>query len=97
MSYRPLPLGLTISKSKIEGLRLVTTQKIFKNTVLGVIHVRDIRFENNYIRTPLGGFINHSEHPNLDSFLEADLRYIKASRDISANEELTLKYSLYKL
>ena len=70
MSYKPLPHGLTILKSKIDGLGLFATQHISENTVLGVIHVQDSRFENNCIRTPLGGFINHSEDPNLKSFSE---------------------------
>ncbi len=97
MTYRPLPLGLSVSKSNIEGLGLFTDQHISKNTVLGVIHIHDIRFENNCIRTPLGGFINHSEDPNLESFLEKDLKYIKTKREVIPGEELTLKYNLYKL
>ena len=97
MSYKPLPHGLTILKSKIDGLGLFATQHISENTVLGVIHIHDIRFENNCIRTPLGGFINHSEDPNLESFLEKDLKYIKTKREVIPGEELTLKYNLYKL
>ena len=72
MSYRPLPLGLTVSKSTIEGLGLFATQPLPENTVLGIIHVKDARFENDCIRTPLGGFINHSQDPNLQSFLKND-------------------------
>tara|TARA_B110000090_G_scaffold136157_1_gene149811 strand:- start:1268 stop:1561 length:294 start_codon:yes stop_codon:yes gene_type:complete len=97
MSYKPLPHGLTILKSKIDGLGLFATQYILKNTVLGVIHVQDSRFENNYIRTPLGGFINHSEDPNLKSFSETDLKYIKTTKEINTGDELTLKYTLYKI
>ena len=97
MTYRPLQLGLTVSKSNIEGLGLFTDQHIPKNIVLGVIHIHDVRFENNCIRTPLGGFINHSEDPNLESFLEKDWKYIKTIREVISGEELTLKYNLYKL
>jgi len=97
MSYKPLPQGLTILKSKIDGLGLFATQHISENTVLGVIHIKDSRFENNCIRTPLGGFINHSEDPNLKSFSETDLKYIKTTKEINTGDELTLKYTLYKI
>ena len=97
MSYKPLPHGLTILKSKIDGLGLFATQHISENTVLGVIHIQDSRFENNCIRTPLGGFINHSEDPNLKSFSETDLKYIKTTKEINTGDELTLKYTLYKI
>ena len=62
--YRPLSLGLTIKKSPIEGLGLYATQKIRTNVYIGLTHILDERFENNYLRTPLGGFYNHSDNPN---------------------------------
>jgi len=63
--YRPLPDGLTIKNSPIEGLGLFATIDIKKNTFIGVTHVRDEQFENKYIRTPLGGFYNHSNDPTV--------------------------------
>ena len=63
--YRPLPDGLTIKNSPIEGLGLFATIKIKKNTFIGVTHIRDEQFENKYIRTPLGGFYNHSNDPTV--------------------------------
>ena len=63
--YRPLPEGLTIKSSPIEGLGLFATKNIKKNTFIGVTHVRDEQFENKYIRTPLGGFYNHSNEPSV--------------------------------
>ena len=62
--YRPLPKELTIKNSVIEGLGLFATANIKTNTFIGVTHIRDEQFENKYIRTPLGGFINHSDTPN---------------------------------
>ena len=59
--------------------------------------VYDERFKNQFIRTPLGGFINHSEVPNLKAHLNADFRYIKTLRHIKAGEELTLEYNLYNV
>ena len=35
-----------------------------KDTVLGVSHVKLESAEDGYLRTPLGGFINHSENAN---------------------------------
>ena len=46
--YRPLPDGLTIKKSPIEGLGLYATKDIKANTFIGLTHILDERFENNY-------------------------------------------------
>ena len=63
--YRPLPKELTIKNSPIEGLGLYAKKDIKNNVFLGVTHIRDEQFENKYIRTPLGGFYNHSNNPNI--------------------------------
>ena len=63
--YRPLPDGLTIKNSPIEGLGLFATKDIKKNSFIGITHVRDEQFENKYIRTPIGGFYNHSNDPTV--------------------------------
>ncbi len=63
--YRPLPDELTIKNSKIEGLGLFATAKIKKNSYIGLTHIRDEMFEGKYIRTPLGGFYNHSKDSNI--------------------------------
>ena len=63
--YRPLPNGLTIKNSPIEGLGLFSNIDIKINSFIGVTHIRDEQFENKYIRTPLGGFYNHSNSPTV--------------------------------
>ena len=63
--YRPLPNQLTIKNSAIEGLGLFSEIKINKDSFIGVTHVKHETFPNSYIRTPLGGFYNHSENPNI--------------------------------
>ena len=63
--YRPLPDGLTIQNSPIEGLGLFATTKIKANSFIGITHIRDEQFDNKYIRTPLGGFYNHSNNPTV--------------------------------
>ena len=93
--YRPLPLYLTIKPSSVEGLGLFTTKPVKKSTNLGISHVFDKFWENGYIRTPLGGFINHSNTPNCKIFKEGRFLSVLTITDIEANEEITLKYTLY--
>ena len=59
--YSPLPKSLTIKQSKINGLGLFATENIDQGTNLGMSHVK---LGEQIIRTPLGGFINHSDTPN---------------------------------
>ena len=63
--YRHLQKQLTIKNSPIEGLGLFATEDIKSNSFIGVTHIRDEQFENKYIRTPLGGFYNHSNEPTV--------------------------------
>jgi SET domain-containing protein len=93
--YRPLPPYLTIKPSKIEGIGLFAVEPIKKSTNIGISHVADRHFANGYIRTPLGGFINHSTTPNCKTLLEGRLMFIIAITNIKANEEITLKYTFY--
>ena len=93
-NYRPLPDCLTIKSSNIEGLGLFATTDIEKNTVLGISH---ILYEKEYIRTPLGGFVNHSEDSNLKKILIDDKFYLLTKNSIKAGDELTLTYTLYNV
>ena len=92
MNYRPLPESLTIKPSSIDGLGLFATQTIPKNTDLGMIH---FSYGEIIIRTPLGGFINHSDKPNCKKLDLEDEWHLKTIKEIKKNEELTLKYTLY--
>jgi len=92
MNYKPLPDSLTIKKSNIEGLGLFAVKTIAKNTDLGMIH---FSYGELLIRTPLGGFINHSLKPNCKK-LDLDQEWhLKTLVDIKKDEELTLKYTMY--
>ena len=64
MTYKPLPKEVTIKKSNIDGLGLFATTKIKTKTILGITHISNQSYENGFIRTHLGGFINHSDNPN---------------------------------
>ena len=59
--YQPLPSGLTIADSRISGQGLFTTRKLVAGTDLGMSH---IELGKLLLRTPMGGFINHSINPN---------------------------------
>ena len=94
-NYTPLPYFLTIKESNIDGLGLFAKENIDRGVDLGVSHVHHHKFLNGYIRTALGGFVNHSEEPNcklIDNETEMNLHTLK---DIKSGEELTLKYKLY--
>jgi len=95
--YSPLPSGLMIAESRIAGQGLFTTRRLVMGTLLGISHYR---IDGEYIRTPLGGFINHSDEPNcLRSQIRIKPHYdkwtITVTEDIEEGEELTLKYKLY--
>ena len=83
--YRPLPEGLTIKNSPIEGLGLFATNIIKKNTFIGVTHIRDEQFENKYIRTPLGGFYNHSNDPTVIRMVSDVLPKLKFGDQVDSN------------
>jgi len=95
--YRPLPTEITVGKSSIQGSGLIAACDITANTELGISHVRDSRFLDGYIRTPLGGFINHSENPNCCVYEFNDFLKIKTVKNITKGEELTIYYTLYKV
>ena len=83
--YRPLPKELTIKNSVIEGLGLFATANIKTNTFIGVTHIRDEQFENKYIRTPLGGFYNHSNDPTVMRMISDSLPTLKFGDAIDPN------------
>ena len=108
--YKPLPSSLTIKTSKVNGLGLFTKEAIPQATNLGMTHVK---IGEKIIRTPLGGFINHANDANcikvelrMTNENNADgtpspFGYKKWNlvtiKDIEPGEELTLKYTFYKI
>ena len=86
--YKPLPKQLTIKKSPIEGLGLYATEDIKKNSFIGVTHIRDEQFENKYIRTPVGGFYNHSNEPNVIRMVSDTLPKLKFGDNINSKKNI---------
>lgn len=94
MTYKPLPDFLTIQPSKIEGLGLFTLSDINKGANLGITHIEDF-ITKKLDRTPLGGFINHSEKPNCELVTIGRFKYLRTLYEIPMGTELTLKYTMY--
>ena len=96
--YRPLPNELYIGESKIEGNGLIAKSFLQAGTELGISHVQypGGDFHTDYIRTPLGGFVNHSENPNCEFYTCGQYLKMKTVVDINEGEELTTNYTLYK-
>ena len=100
--YKPLPESLTIKTSKVNGLGLFADQKIMQGTNLGMSHMK---IKDTIFRPPLGGFINHANEPNCakvellmrDDSLDYKKWNLITTQDIEEGEELTLRYTFYKV
>ena len=97
--YRPLPDGLTIKESKLQGLGLFATKEFDPDVVLGIVHIKNKNFPHGYIRTALGAFYNHDDNPNCKNssgfWHQLPVKYLVTTRPIKAGEELTANYTLY--
>ena len=90
MSYRPLPDSVTIKNSEINGLGLFAKKDISEGIELGVSHYL---YDKEIIRTPLGGFYNHSEEPNAKKY-KLDNKYVLVTiKEIKKGDEITVKYT----
>ena len=97
MSYKALPDGLYIKDSSIAGQGVFTKVDIASGINLGRTH---LIIDDVIHRTPLGGFINHCATPNcelIDDEENMDYKRVKTLQKIQEGDELTLKYSLYKM
>lgn len=94
MTYRALPEGLFIRSSPIAGQGIFSRNSMNEGTELGMSH---IIINEEIIRTPLGGFINHSDLPNCEKYQVDNRYYIKVIRPVGPMEELFLKYTFYNV
>ena len=107
LMYKPLPESLTIQQSGINGLGLFARESLKQGTNLGMSH---IKIADQIIRTPLGGFINHSNTPNCEKAsllmtnqFNPDHKYdykkwnLITTKDIEKGDELTVQYTFYKI
>ena len=103
--YKPLPDSLTIKTSKVNGLGLFAKEFIAQGINLGISHYK-LYDPEKIIRTPLGGFVNHSNNPNcvkIELHNSNGHKYdykrwnIVTVKDIKQGEELTLRYTFYDI
>ena len=100
--YNPLPESITIKQSGINGLGVFAAQDIKQATTLGITH---LKVGDTIFRTPLGGFINHSNTPNCEKIqLHADSQEpfkkkwnLITRQNIKKGEEITLRYTFYNI
>ena len=102
MVYKPLPDSLTIKESDVHGLGLFAVERIPAYRFLGMGWIKAELAQDGVWRTPLGGFINHSDTPNCVKELKDDPSSLHiflsvGDKDIEAGEELTVKYTLYNV
>tara|TARA_Y100001951_G_scaffold92368_1_gene87091 strand:+ start:395 stop:718 length:324 start_codon:yes stop_codon:yes gene_type:complete len=106
--YNPLPSNLRLGFSDIHDIGLFAKENIKRGYQFGISHVQ---VGKELFRTPVGGFINHSDTPNCIKTLSLKTvklpdekkgpKYIvwnlSTIRDIKEGEELTLTYTFYKI
>ena len=94
--YDPLPSNLKIAKSLIHGHGIFAKFEINKGVDLGSTHIK-MPMIFGYVRTPLGGFVNHSEKNNCELFVKEDwddylIYNIITTQKIKKNSEILLNY-----
>ena len=105
--YKPLPKNIRLGFSDIHDIGLFAKENIGQGTNLGLSHVE---IDDTVIRTPLGGFINHSNDANcvkvelrMTNQDKPDLKFnyrkwnLITLQDIKEGEELTVRYTFYKV
>ena len=107
ITYRPLPKEVRLGFSDIDDIGVFAKEKIKMGHDFGICH---IQLGKKLYRTPLGGFINHSDTPNctesmfrvtnandISTKMDYKAWRLFAIKDIKEGEELTLTYTFYKI
>tara|TARA_B100000131_G_scaffold37387_1_gene33977 strand:+ start:212 stop:589 length:378 start_codon:yes stop_codon:yes gene_type:complete len=95
----PIDTNLGLSHIILEGINdpIYATMASYSLAAKAVVPDLASYVEPEIIRTPLGGFINHSDDPNCVKFQNNNRFYIKTIRPIKAGDELFLKYTFYSV
>ena len=94
--YNPLPDELMLGLSRTHGHGVFAKCDLPRKYDLGMSHIK-IPIIHGYVRTPMGGFLNHSEKPNCRLFIDLDwddyLVYkVMTMKKIKQGQELLLEY-----
>ena len=94
--YRPLPSCVTIKESSIDRLGLFAIEDIEKDYDFGTTHIK-VPPILTYIRTPVGGFLNHSKESNttiiqLNQWDDYKIFNLISTCKIYKGEEVLLNY-----
>lgn len=99
-NYLPLPPEVTLNTiGSIHGIGLFSKAFVPPFRILGIARYRAPEGQEP-IRTPLGGFINHSDTPNCVIMTDpvvgypADAELLMTITPVQPGEELTLSYTL---
>ena len=97
-TYRPLPKELKLGFSKIYDIGVFAKEKIRIGHDFGISH---LKINDQLFRTPLGGFINHSDTPNCSKTMvrvnDYKVWHLITLDNIKEGAELTLEYTFYKI
>ena len=97
-NYRPLPKELRLGFSDIHDIGVFAKENLKIGHDFGISH---LKVGDDLYRTPLGGFINHSDTPNCIKTMVRVYDYkvwrLITLQDIKEGEELTLEYTFYKI
>ena len=89
--YRALPPELHVKDSPVAGQGLFAKEDIDAMMYLGISHVV---VDEDIMRTPLGGFVNHSEDPNCFILTNLHDRQLYTIKPIKEGQELTVYYTI---
>ena len=94
--YQALPSRLHVKDSPVAGQGIFALEEIPVGMVLGMSH---IIIDDVIYRTPLGGFINHSEKPNCHLIISQDwddfiIYNVVTHKKILKDEEILLDYEV---
>lgn len=96
--YKALPNWIHVKDSRVAGQGLFAKDDVPEDVYLGISHVV---VDEEIMRTPLGGFVNHSDDPNCIKECEqkewGEIWHMKTSKSIKKGQELFLKYTFYKV
>ena len=88
---------MRVGDSEIEGVGIIATEDISAGCNLGATHYPRAGQLHGFIRTPLGGFLNHSELPNCTKMEVDGVLFLVTLHRVTEGQELTVRYTLYEI